>query len=201
MKKFYFPVLISVLFVAGCQKNEIPDPQNADTLFPKPYLPLYPGSWWEYRNVNDSSTFTKTAGPYVLAYAHYGNYTSKYFYTTTWDNDTLFGYGANLGYPGMFSVLLKEEISEKWQYGIDYGGYPSHGGASSINREVDSVGLTKIIGTDTFQNVIRVDEWSLGGGYYAGFYCYYYFAKDVGLIEKGRGSTKYYQIENYFINH
>lgn len=41
-----FPVLISLF---SCEKENGPDPEeNYDTIFPREYFPVYPGSWWVY---------------------------------------------------------------------------------------------------------------------------------------------------------
>lgn len=50
MYRIIIAILISVLIsLISCEEDNVPGPdENYDTIFPKEYLPAYPGSWWAY---------------------------------------------------------------------------------------------------------------------------------------------------------
>ena len=48
-------VYLLLNFIEGCKKKDDPDPINYETVYPKPYFPVYPGSNWTYLK-NDTET-------------------------------------------------------------------------------------------------------------------------------------------------
>lgn len=50
--RFMFLILV-ILLCNACNKKECLETtelNSMDTIFPNPYLPAYPGSWWEYND-------------------------------------------------------------------------------------------------------------------------------------------------------
>lgn len=201
----------ALLFTGSCRKDLPYDESTAaDTIYPKPYLPIYPGSYWEYRNVSDSSLFMDYAGNYVLAEASNGGYHSGNHYGPSWRNHTYLGYcftsyGENDS--KRFIPELEEQAGNEWMY--EGGGYSGFNiGGYYIWRYTDSTGLVKTVGDTTYTNVIKVVEEEHSSGYVSAYDAwYYYFARDVGLIEKGtydqftnHNTGALYRLEIYHIN-
>lgn len=70
--KTFILILSVILLAAACKKDDIIDPPIVnpvvvhDTIKPKAYLPVYPGSWWKYQ-INDTTFITlSTSSTYIL---------------------------------------------------------------------------------------------------------------------------------------
>lgn len=203
-------LLLFIIFVAlfgqSCRK-ELPFEQHTppDTLFPRPYLPIYPGSWWTYRNASDSTTFTEYAGGYVLDRMSYNEYNSQEYYVPLWRGRTYFGYGFyNEGGAGCFTKELDPfSGTGSWLYEPNPG--DPRFSYWNVWRKTDSTGLTLTIDSVIYTDVIKVVEYEISSGSTAQWDVFdYYYAKDVGLIRVDKVTIglepKYYLID-HFINH
>lgn len=215
MKKFSIYITVFLILTAfgfGCRK-EMPyeNTGQADTIFPKPYLPIYPNSFWQYRNTFDSTLFTDYAGAYQLTSGNEGNSHSKEYYGPTWHGHTYLGYnyttGSTYNNSQHFIAELKEDVSDEWMTIYGSTDRYDHIGTTWEKRMTDSTGLTKTVGDSTYTNVIKVVERQYSSLYMHSFGAwYYYYAKDVGLIEKGtidrvtlQNTGVIYYLEHYHI--
>ncbi len=197
-------IAFSLTFVT-CRK-EIPFEQTnpADTLFPRSYLPIYPGSWWTYRWLADSTTFTDNASGYELASINYDHYNSEKYYVPVWRNRNYFGYGfSNENGSQVFTKEVEETLGASWLH-------ESHPGDPRFSnwrvyRRVDSVGLSISVDSVQYNDVIKIIEWESSSGTTANWDAFqYYYAKDVGLIRMDcltcSGNIGYYLIDYYISN-
>lgn len=205
MRIFWFAIIITAfgLTSSSCRKETpyVADP-SPDTLFPKPYLPIYPGSWWTYVYPYDNATFTDNAEGYVLDELHYGQYHSQKYYVPKWRGCSFFGYTfLNASASQIATSELMEEQWVQWVYVPNSGGDPRYN-SYTIYREVDSIGITHAVNSVIYTDVIKVHErYDPSGTNPIAYHYYYYYAKDVGLIEKkdAIGNTVYYLLA-YHIN-
>lgn len=211
-----FSLLLLLTAFASCKRDKLDDlmkNEKADTIFPKPYLPVYPGSWWKYADQN-GDTVTHTAGAYERAHLSYGgNFTGNYFtgdkYVPTWNGIHYFGYvrgEAAAGYPDYHASV--EELRETTNTSWIYGGHctDERYDCYTINRVTMQNDTSLILGTDTFLHVLHVREFAIASGTSPGAYVNdFYYAKDVGLIAKDvvgtSGTTRTLSLLSYHINH
>ncbi len=207
-----------ILLLAGCKKD---DPLNtngslfsnlyycdsaiADTLFPLPYLPVYPGSWWEYDHAWKPDTLyiydtiTYTSASYSLVDAHnYPSANMSCVYAPLWNGSPIYGYKRwDKGDPPWdkpgFESILRETEGMFRKLVANYGSYCVH---------IEVVDTTVIVNSVQYDSVIVV-------GWHAG--CTeridgnWYYAKNIGLVYKGwyepDGDTIYsYKLRDYFVN-
>src|SRR5688572_24102521 len=68
------PLIFLLILSFACKKSEdpgMPPSRPLDTIKPNPYFPVYPGSWWKYRN-DKGDTSSLASGPaYVMDYYSY----------------------------------------------------------------------------------------------------------------------------------
>lgn len=195
-------VVAALLQFSSCRKElDFEQSEPFDTIFPKSYLPVYPGSWWTYYDSTSNSSFTDVAGAYELKSFNYDNHHSRQYYVPSWRNRFYFGYGFQQN-ATFFTKELEETVASGWLYLPNTSTDCIHTPCTSISRKVEAVGLTVIIDTITYSNVIRVREDVHQSGYWYGGIYYYYYAKDVGLIKKEFSDHRVdYQLMAYDINH
>jgi hypothetical protein len=210
MKKILVFFILSSVFALGltsCRK-EIPfdSNANADTLFPKPYLPLYPGSYWTY--ISSSDTFTESVGAYTIGSILDDFNHSQDYYVPTWKGRQYFGYGYQRTSTA-FTKELEEQDVGSWLVESYSNGDCTHGGCYNVTRWVDSTAMTVAVDTFIFSDVVRIWERKLGVNFGPYENRFYYYAKDVGLVKcelitggsypNWTVSTVYY-VTDYFIN-
>lgn len=188
-------------------KKDLPFEQAspADTIFPRSYLPIYPGSWWTYKRVSDSSTFTDQATGYVLDRISYNQFSSAEYYVPQWRGHSYFGYGFyNQGGADYFTKELEEDTGRgSWLY-EPHPGDPRYS-YWNVMRKVDSAGLTMTIDSVVYTDVIKVIQYDVPSGTTSAYSSYiFYYAKDVGLIRKDITTfglvTEYYLIDHFINN-
>jgi hypothetical protein len=150
-------------------------PGGRDTIEPKPYLPVYPGSEWIYLDENSNTVKHTTAAEYQLHQyidSKTGKKTKKRF-VPYWNDQPVYEYSiprdlTHSGIEGsdLFPILF-EEIGRSEVVSTDH-----HGPNSSITalRKETSVQVD----ANTFYDVIVI------GNYYTARFTYY--ARNVGLI-------------------
>ena len=199
-------ILIFILY--SCKKEE---QVNYQTIYPLPYLPVYPGSYWIYLDENGDTVISATDKTYILhsykSSAISGGFTDP-VYVPYWDGTPVYGYS----YPtytvsaafsdeyakGEHQVgFLSEELNQYW--GVYYSQY---GGGFRVVVAIDtSITVESVL----YDHVIVVNDY---GSYYTrpiSFGESNYYAKNIGLIRKdiGRGNIiiQHLRIVSYFINH
>lgn len=210
MKTTAFTLFCLLLLLGSSCKKNLPFDEDTpvDTLFPKAYYPIYPGSWWRYQRLSNATFYTETAGAYTEASISYNNYHSKPYIVPTMNGKPYFGYGVHRTFSSyhqpyiVFTHILSETQGELWDFQFDYID-PRVNGGTGIQRRTDSVGLTKNMDAGVFTDVIKILEFNGRPPYQRN---YYYFAKDVGLIESGTYAPNSLQmipqirIDSFFIN-
>lgn len=178
-----------------------------DTLFPKPYLPVYPGSWWKYLSEDADTLISSASDTYLTDYYEYSAAAvlSDSFYVPFLDNIPVWGYEAHTGavshagsYP--FTIVLYDTIvGFNWQ--IAYW-------AGNENRRVILTRDTSVLLRTglAFDSVIIVKEYQSLPVYVPEWWYKRYYAKNTGLIREEYWSaydSTYHnkELARYFINH
>ena len=203
MNRIVFLYILSMLFSA-CVKE--PDSPPVETLYPLPYLPDYPGSWWKYLNADGDTILHTTASEYI---EHYymseklnGCYTDP-VRVPYWNGDPVYGYSTpaithpqHPGEEGLSQVGYLSENTDDHFLVFSYKGVQF--------REVGITDTSIIINGNNYTNVIRVNEYSESSFYNHPLTLDYitYYAKDIGLIRKDnlKDSTIELQLVDYRIN-
>lgn|SRR5574344_1313946 len=186
---------IAALFTAlifiqlGCNKNKDHDPEDVsefDTIFPKSYLPVYPGSYWVYGNEDGRIDSVFSADDYVLDY--YQNpeagYVSDTFYVPELDNVPIWGYEAHTGsvshsgsYP--FTLILSDTAEVGYDWIIAYWQ------GNENRRQIIAKDTTiQLASGAAFDSVIIVKEYQTLPINVLEWWYKRYYAKGVGLIKE-----------------
>ncbi len=180
----YLTILLILLISCKKEKQE-----SYKTIYPLPYLPVFPGSSWTYINMDGDTVSQTTSSEYQLnsysSYALYGSKTDP-VYVPFWNGEPVYGYsspketttGAFEGYERGLSQIgyLSETLGQGW--GI---GYSQYGGSSRIVSNIDT---SITINSITFNHVITVNDWSYIMFVNPRLTKINYYAKDVGLIKQ-----------------
>ena len=194
--------------LCSCKKegnqNPIGDGLNYDTIYPKAYLPVYPGSYWKYNVQKHDTIVSKTSESYILDFyidpATGSN--SDTFYITELDNIPIWGYMAHTGilfsssdsYP--FTMILNDTVNVGYSWRI----FNLEG--IEIKREIIAIDTTIQLTTNlAFDSVIIVKEYRLPS-IEINEWDKRYYAKNVGLIKEEHYDTSFTikEIYDYKIN-
>lgn len=171
-------IIFSSLSYTSCKKDKVSS-QSYDTIFPSPYLPVYPGSYWQYlRFYDDGSTGSDT-----ITYCTSDNYklchnpeenedlNSKYIYVPVWNDSAIMGYSwvKNIGNKTFEKInILSETLGESWI------------GPNNRVRTIETVSHSMTFNNVTLNNIIVAKEEVSNHPESQIFR--YYFARDIGLI-------------------
>src|SRR3954469_8033225 len=164
---------ILALFLTDCKKektqpedtNEIPTPTVPDTINPRSYYPIYPGSYWKYV-VNDTDTVTSNASLTYLknSYIEFKRYEtgstkaitgpSDTVYVPFLDGQPVYGYGKveheNEYYINgdFFTIwpILSEKVGDEFNRGSTnskYGDFNEH--VEVLKKTINSAGDSIIV--------------------------------------------------------
>jgi hypothetical protein len=195
----------------SCEKKGNEDPPknelSYDTIFPKDYLPVYPGSYWKYLDEKEDTIMSQTSDHYLLDYYEYqtAGYISDSFFVPVLDNVPIWGYKAHSepishagSYP--FTLILNDtsNIGYNWQIAYWMG---------NENRRI-IIAKDTIIQLSTsfkFDSVIVVKEYQSQPENVPEWWYKRYYAKYVGMIKEeywfSYDSTyKIKELFEYFIN-
>jgi len=195
MKKFL--VLIIILFFSCKKEDPIPV-----TIYPFPYLPVYPGSYWKYLNQNGDTVLQTTSTEYVLHRYKYkndyedNNMTSP-VYVPFWNGIPVYGYSSPIKLDPLTYYTQVSYLSTK--IGQEYKYYTRFG---MISRLVANIDTSLVLFATTYNNVIVVNEYHLNPPYEHPpvLVGKNYYAKDIGLVmEEDLYDT--IKIISYYINH
>lgn len=190
-----------VLVCFSCKKEP-----HYITIYPLPYLPVYPGSNWKYLDQNGDTVIQTTDPEYKLnsykckiynssmneiletdlVYVPYWNGVPVYGYSSP-NNDIRYGYAQQIAY-------LNEVQGQSWGISSD----PHYG---YVYRKVANNDTSLVVNSVNYSHVIRItqivhsynpyipESWSAD----------YYYAKDIGLIYQKtiNGSLS---LVSYYIN-
>jgi len=180
MKVCYFIIVIILLIVSSCKKE---DSKNYQTIYPLPYLPVYPGSFWKYiSDKGDTVTYT-TSDNYILdsfTSNDLGGMKTDPIYVPYWNGEPVYGYSF-LWSDGDGQILvpyLKEEDKASWsRCGYKY----------CIDDIIVAKDTSLVVHYAIYNSVIVVKEandglsWGPPPGIHS---TYFYYAKNVGLIKE-----------------
>jgi|GEM_PF-2922876 len=198
--------LLSLLLFTACdpRKKELLDElekASRDTVFPRPYFPVYPDSWWKYLNQN-GDTVTKTIPSYELVEFSYGsNYSGTYefpsSYVPLWDGQPCFGYSILHG--GELTEFLREEASE-WEIDRYTPSDPRLSNqAHWTKRRVQPLAVYTV-NNQSYTDVLEVTEEKRS--WVSVVYTYrYYYARNIGLIHLQTGANELQLIDHYIAPH
>jgi hypothetical protein len=205
MNKYFFVIFVVLL---SCKKEDVK--KDYQTIYPQSYLPVYPGSTWQYTDETGDTIIYKTDDNYILnsysSYTLYGNATDP-AYVPYWNGNPVYGYSTplqtsspsnNEDYArGMKQVgYLSETKGEQWViYASQYG---------AAWRTVVNIDTTIIVNSYSFNHVIVVNDSASFMFNSSHLTKTDYYAKDVGLIKQDINDTVVYQhlgIIGYLINH
>jgi hypothetical protein len=205
--RIYLFILFIVFF--SCKKDQQVD---YETIYPLPYLPVYPGSHWTYLDENGDTLVQSTSSEYQLhSYKSFnldGNNTDP-VYVPYWNGYPVYGYstpeyttsGAFTDFHyGMKQVgYLSEQLGQSWStYANQYG---------SSGRKVVNIDTTLLVNSILFNHVIKVNDY--GSSYHEPpgnhLRATNYYAKDIGLIQQDEIYNDtlvihHLKIISYFIN-
>ena len=199
-------IFIFLLIILFCSCGKEPEKRAVQTIYPLPYLPVYPGSRWRYLN-SDGDTITYTTGNEYSenayrSYALNGNYTDP-VKVPYWNGQPIYGYSTPVEvFPqhsghvgsrqvGFLSVTSGDRFTTDSYKGLAW-------------REVGNTDTSISVDGNLYNHVIRVNNWAESS-----FYNYprtlngaTYYARDIGLIKEEdlRDSTITLRLLDYFIN-
>ena len=202
MWKYLFFIL---LFIVSCKKEK---QEAIQTIYPLPYLPVYPGSKWTYLNQNGDTLIQSTAPEYQLhQYQISYGYKTDNVYVPFWNGKPIYGYStpdndSPYGSPGETQIgYLSEKKGEQFYvYGSNMG---------SSWRVVENIDTNITVNSINYNNVIEVrkyyfPQWGAGAHntHLSGIS---YYAKNIGLIKEDYylydTLSGHIDMISYFINH
>lgn len=206
MAKGRIILIIVICVLVACRKDQAPD-NNYEYIYPESYYPVYPGSSWNYIDI-DSSTSTTAVQPEWQLHRYLLKSNPEVYsvpvYVPVLNNTCIYGYEyyttdfTNYGAP--FMPILSEHLGYSWVSHWTnnmFGGYYAFG-----HSAVDSSLYTVTVPAGTFNNVIRVNVKNYVGGTYQ--YIYHYYANGVGEVMSeiyfDTVLTHRHQLTSYFIN-
>jgi hypothetical protein len=193
MKKSIHRIIMLILLIMihfSCENKDNEDPPknelSYDTIFPKYYLPVYPGSYWKYLDEKEDTVISQTSDYYILDYYEYpvAGYISDSFFVPVLDNVPIWGYEAHSGpishagsYP--FTLILNDTSNIGYNWQIAYW-------AGNENRRI-IIAKDTIIQLSTsfkFDSVIVVKEYQSQPENVPEWWYKRYYAKYVGMIKE-----------------
>ncbi len=202
MKKLILLLLI-IQCLVSCKKET-----TYTTIYPLPYLPVYPGSFWRYLNKNNDTIIQSTDSEYKLHHYACEYSTSEntiwtdYVYVPYWNGNPIYGYStpyeSNHYYSANISNqvgFLSNTLEQSWGTYFD----PHIG---SAKRTVKNIDTSLNVNSSIYLHVIKVretyrstnlyfpkDEWLEDN----------YYAKDVGLVLR-QNSNDTLSLISFYIN-
>jgi len=186
-----------------------------DTIFPKPYLPAYPGSYWEYSDgsrIDCEPAYKKVIIYNDLAYPppwqYYETKPHDSIYVPIYNGASIFEY-SYINYNNFYDPLIPFLFETKDQ--VKSISRDTRHGVNCIKTL--TVDTTIIINGVTFHDVIvTINSYLVGTSYCSDFYEYFpaitkkYYAKNIGMIKEEYKENLGYEyvvvreIENWHIN-
>jgi hypothetical protein len=231
-------ILILSLILFSCKKEEsgtvtpnpTPSPTTAekiyDTIYPGPWFPAFPGSWWTYQSTKTGKTIIhKTELSYVKnsysrGYRESPGSTSAHYVPYYDDGGGVWGYSFNSGKKGPTVItldagyVLEQFFSETQAEGENVGSYPQpfflENGHLAIHQ-VFAKDTTVFVSGKQYDSVIVISLQDLGPQYYDSTairnksISKKYYAKGIGIIRKetfvNDTLSDAEDLIDYFINH
>ena len=194
--KYFVPLILALLFFGSCGKEN-----DYTTYEPKPYLPAYPGSYWQYSDGSIIETGNNYERAEIFKHIFNGNQTECESIETAnfpiYDNAYLKEYTMykNLAGGGCFNkILLSENLGDEF--------LTSTSSANSVLRVV-AVDTTIVLPNGkTYNQVIQTHY--LEGPYPREYH--EFFAKDIGfigryVIQDGPDTTHFPEWDRYLVSH
>jgi hypothetical protein len=170
---FIFTVLFS------CKKDDI----DRNVIYPGPYFPVYPNSYWKYVQ-KDGDTITKSTSsdylPDSFISEEYNVYTED-AYVPFWNGIPIYGYCTpvfvNANDKGrVLTPLLRDKAGFEW---ITWQSIND-----SIIEFVSAMDTVLTVKGTLYQNVIVVEKNSWSDHQLSNIYSYRFYARDIGLIKE-----------------
>lgn len=198
MRKYLFFILV---FFLSCKKEK---QEAIQTIYPLPYLPVYPGSKWTYLNEVGDTIIQSTAPEYQLHQyisESIGDYMTDYVYVPFWNGKPVYGYSTPIdnmtttfGDNGLTQIgYLSEKKGEQWTTYLSK--------ITTSFRVVENIDTSITVNSINYNNVIKVCDYghyAPNGPQYLAYVSYY--AKNIGLIKEDYGN-KHIDLISYYINH
>lgn len=216
---FYIILLLTIFFIC-CNKPPIesePIPPSYDTIFPLPYFPVFPNSYWKYSNSTGDTNIYSTS-PYYLLDGKFNPNTNNYeylFYVPVYNCDRVRKYtiysGTNIYYENYKTkrLLPVDNINT----GVYFNSSAINISPYSIWRKVIKTNQTILINGILYNSVVIIREFTILSNTtlciphtFDTIFSYtdHYYAKNVGLIREDSVSfdTIIYQknLIEYYIN-
>jgi len=212
MNKFFnnpFIGFVSVLmfFAVGCKKDHTDAIETSPgIIYPMPYFPVYPGSWWTYVNGFGDSVQTTMIGDYQ-EYS-YSDITrngaqSDVVKIPFWNSYPMYGYSyprkVNLDDNGLTLIpLLSEQTGDHW-IKANYNGDINFSETIATDTSIEVEGII-------YNHVIQINDYfeSIHDSIPKTLINENYYAKDVGLIRILSYPNDPFggmHLKSYFINH
>lgn len=181
-------ILVSAVVLLACNKEQVIE---YETLYPLPYLPVYPGSSWTYIHPPDKSTVIHTTKPeYALHSYESKNFRGKRtepVFVPVWEGQAVYGYSSPIIYYDLENLdesawgdVQVAHLSEKVGEKIDLSNAEEY----TAYRMVTQKELFYALDTAYYSNVLVVNDYLLGkeSGAAPILFKIWYYAKDIGLI-------------------
>ncbi len=211
MKKTHFAALfVLITGFSACQNDDVPAPPVSSD----PYMNITANSTWNYEQINNTPpsittnyTLTSTNRDTTVDAKTYHVFTnsatsaSEYYRISGSDYFTYQSLPADLGSVKVENLYLKAAaaIGTSWPqvYNITFSGIPL---AVTVTHRIEERGLTKIVNSITYTNVIHVKTDITVGGVPASALTtdiHSYYAPNAGLIENtNKINLNYFGIVN-----
>jgi len=174
-------LILLVLIFPFCKKDEI---KNYQTIYPLPYLPAYPGSYWVYSQSNNTIT-VNASDEYVLTSfksnelqgTPLDSFYAPVLNNLPWGENNFFvvGYSTpvKLGNHYSFVKILSDSLNDSWSYNSYV----------VCSRMVNAIDSTVVVNNVTYSNVIIIEDHEEGCPTENSVIERFYFAKNIGLIK------------------
>ena len=172
-------MVLVCLMVTGCKKDQPAEP-TYHTIYPLEYYPVFPGSFWEYRDLDSNVTRHETEPEYMLYKDELLPFLNQGFGNVPIKK---YKYPAVGGWDRILSV---GGVGTSWEMGTQ----ATPGSPYSI-REVTAKDTTLTINSTQYYPVIEVTDYVVPVYNSKIEYDRSYYAKDVGLIRYERFAIGY----------
>lgn len=176
------------LLLLACDKDQEGSsnpPDGHDTIFPLPYFPAYPGSWWKYVD-NHFDTTTRSTAPEYKPDSYevpISAFQSDTFLVPFYENIPIWGYEAHTGpishagsYP--LTTILSDSLLVGSSWTVMYWS------GTQIRRQILATDTSLLVNGQTFFPCIVVQEYYSSGPPLPLRISNRYYAFNVGLVRE-----------------
>ena len=192
-----YTTLLFFLFagIVSCKKDGAIVPNEPIKIYPLPYFPVYPGSYWKYVTASNDTVIIRSEYDYRPFSFVYNNnellYQTNNCLVPLWNNLYIFGYSYYEN--NKLIPILATTLDSTW---IVFSAFTPFLEPFFYKKRIVILDTIMDIQNNRYDHVIKIVEFVFRENYPSYNIDSFYYAKDVGLIK--HNTT---ELVEYFIDH